>query len=189
MDLGSSAISQVEKEFSEHVKNNKGKAFSLSEKASVIFSKFIRELEHKRQQNSVTWQEKKWLREADDVIERIGKYNQSLNNLQSGIRDEMIYHLKSKKISAEAEPEYPASVPKISSDEADKIIAQIDEQFREKVLKKIEPHKDFTISEPGQVAGRNLKDYLENLKEQYPNQPFIDSDSHYDLSKINKSHV
>ena len=198
MDSGSSVISEVEKELAEHVKNNRGKAFSLSQNASVLFSKFIRELEHKRQQDSVTWQEKNWLKEADDIIERIGKYNQSLNNLGLGIHDEMLYDLKNQKLSTQTEPKYSASVPKISSDEADKIIAQIDEQFREKVLKKIKSHPadskennhpDFTITEAEQGNGRNLNDYLESLKEQYPNQPFLDRDSHYDLSKIKQSDV
>ena len=91
----------------------------------------------------------------------------------------------------------PVIIPQISSDEADKIIAGINEQFEEKVMKKLRPPampplaktepqaSRAAVSEPDDHGrGTDLQDYLQAIKAERPSVPFADTDSQMDLAKL-----
>ena len=91
----------------------------------------------------------------------------------------------------------PVIIPQISSEEADKIIAGINEQFEEKVMKKLRPPAMPPLAkvEPQALLperakrgdgerGTDLQDYLQAIKAERPSVPFADTDSQMDLAKL-----
>lgn len=88
------------------------------------------------------------------------------------------------------------AVPKISEDQAEKIILGLNEQFADKVLKKLkdrpeavaaaEPWEvsDFSIKEAPGVPGESLSQYLSRIRAELPEHPFADEDSSRDLSRL-----
>ena len=102
-----------------------------------------------------------------------------------------------KSSPQEADENYfPAVVPKISEREADKIISGLNEQFADKVLKKLKDHesevaaaqpwevKDFSVPQAPGVPGESLSQYLTRIRAELPDHPFGDEDSSRDLSKL-----
>lgn len=87
-------------------------------------------------------------------------------------------------------------IPKISRDEADRIIRGFNEQFEEKVLGKLQPSRraeimstklpenisDYAVPASAEAGeGRSLDDYLSAIKAEPPDKPFSDPDSQIDL--------
>lgn len=93
------------------------------------------------------------------------------------------------------EDQVPVTAPKISEGEADKIITGLNEQFADKVLKKIKDKpqvaaaeawevKDFSIEGAPQSPGESLSQYLSRIRAELPEHPFADEDSSRDLSRL-----
>ncbi len=81
----------------------------------------------------------------------------------------------------------PVIIPAISPEEAEKIISHLNQQFEEKVLKKLKrpaiPPAEPSSSGQAVGDGRNLQEYLTSVLRERPKLPFLDEDSHMDLSK------
>lgn len=100
-----------------------------------------------------------------------------------------------------------AIIPQITNEETDKIIDHFNQQFEEKVMKKVKTSEVAqvappTIQEvesavsaaalgPDRERGADLQDYLQTVRAELPNVPFADEDSKIDLSKLldKRSHV
>ena len=112
-----------------------------------------------------------------------------------------------KPEGAEGTDEANVIIPQISSEEADKIIDHFNQQFEEKVMKKLKippaPHvpaqtiqsiqaRQSPENSVGPVMpvtdqakpGPDLQDYLQAIKGELPNVPFADEDSQIDLHKL-----
>lgn len=194
------AVNLIKTEFDAHIKKGDNSEFKASPEAQAALAAATRLLEQKRQTANLTEQENHLLRSADELYERIAKYNQRTRAQKPVLlRQESLYDLsKGNRILAEqpaAEPS-PFVVPRISSREVDQIIENLNEQFEQKVLKQIrnrtekvsakppEAVNDFAaLPRPTPEAGRNLHEYLSEIKQELPNLPFVDADSHFDLSK------
>ncbi|MBI4050032.1 MAG: hypothetical protein HY398_01125 [Candidatus Doudnabacteria bacterium] len=86
-------------------------------------------------------------------------------------------------------------IPKISREEAERIIRGFNEQFEEKVLGQLAPERraeilstrlpenvsDYAAPGSADEAGRNLAEYLSVIKAERPDRPFADADSQFDL--------
>ena len=154
--------------------------FQPSSEALEGVSRLTRDLEIKRQTGALTDNETSLLKEVDELWENIAKAN--AQKKAPAIPGQNIYDLKSKTLFQESgdpgQPSHPV-IPQISPEQADKIIAGINEQFEEKVLKK--------IKEKTPTGGRSLQDYLSTFKPgDLGNIPLASDDSRIDFSKLAK---
>ena len=153
--MGYEVIQKANDEFARHVSSGDGGEFGLSQEASASLSQLTRQLENQRQLGSLTREEKESLREIDQFWEKIAKYNER-KDLRGSTGGELVYNLQQSKLVTPEEHKQPPVIPNISSQEAEKIIAGLNQQFEEKVLSK--------LKEPAPAAGRNLQDYLQVIK-------------------------
>ena len=177
------AIKQVKDELTSYASTGNSGPFQPSPDALASVSRLIRELEIKRQTGVLTDNETSQLKEVDELWENMAKAN--ARKKPPAVLGQNIYDLKNKRIFQESEdsikPERPI-IPQISSRQADEIIAGINEQFEEKVLKKIR-ERDHVA---GSTAGRSLQDYLSTFKSGSRNIPLAGDDSRIDLNKLAK---
>lgn len=190
MARGMDATQKISEEFARHVASGRTDQFQPSTEASATLSRLARGLETKRQAGELTRYESDQLREIDALWERIAKYNQQTKTGPLPPRR-----------PREFEPPPPLIIPQISAAEADKIIAGLNRQFEEKVMKKIERPLPPPLEDEAQGAaeeakapigdsrsGRSLQDFLVNVRSERPAIPFADEDSNIDLSRLAKKH-
>ena len=196
------AIAQFRKEFEHHTSSGNVSPFYASNAVSESFGKFSRDLEAKRQLHTLTASEKKWLAAIDDLVGKSAQFNRAMAGGEGAVIPESaverVYNLKEGRLTAPEESADPVFAPKISGDEADRIIQAINRQFREKVLSKIDRRQKFrfpprlerqspqehSTNMTGAPDGRNLEDYISSIRGNLPNLPFADEDSHFDLSRM-----
>lgn len=172
-------VGKLAEEFSRHIAAGSKIPFSPSPGSASSLSSLTRELEQKRQLGTLTGQEGKILRDLEDLTERIANFNKALPPRPTGVASDD---------HDEVQP--PLVIPKISEEEAEKIISHLNEQFEQKVLAKLPRKADNSSTgraigaPPAEAGGRNLQDYLVSLRDEKPKLPFIDEDSHFDLSKL-----
>ena len=202
MEQQAAVLSELQKEFQAHQQSGALTTFQPSPKLSQAFGKLVRTLESRRQLGELTTQEESWLAAVDQLLGRIGTYNLGRRTSSSAKtpalekRGTLVYDFQSKQLAEEPEEAPPnLSVPKISSSEAERIISLLDQQFEEKVMKKIrERHPlenaalpeqlEFGPPEQASAAGQSLDEYLTKVRADRPNLPFLDEDSYKDLSKL-----
>lgn len=189
------AIIALQEEFSNHITNSSNRPFVPSKAGSAALSKLTRELEKKRQVGQLTPGESAWLRDVDSILENIARFNHQAANSAPLSFGSPTYSLPQKKLGQEEEHQKPLIIPRVSEEEANKIISHLNEQFEEKILKKAkqpDPLLDLEVRNPSDFdagahaedAGRSLQDYLSIVREQLPETPFGDEDSSKDLSKV-----
>lgn len=172
------AIKQVKDELANFQSAGNPGPFQPPAEAIASVSRLTRELEMKRQTGVLTVNEISLLKEVDELWGSIAKANSQKK--PPAATGPNTYDLKNKRIFQEnadsGKPSHPVT-PQISSEQADKIIAEINEQFEEKVLKK--------IKEKTPASGRSLQDYLSTFKPGDPgNIPLASDDSRIDFSKL-----
>lgn len=189
----------MQEEYDAHIASSPQTQFSPSPEADAEVASTTRNLETKRQIASLTRREQEQLRQIDELTERIARFN-SAAAAKSPPPARHTYDLAGGKPRGENDESLPAVVPRISAEEAEKIILHLDEQFEQKVLSRLPKAKniapapassapdkvpDFTINPAGEIdSGRNLQDYLASVRAEPPRLPFQDEDSHIDLSKL-----
>lgn len=197
----SSPATKIRSELSRHIASRTAEEFAPSPDASAALSRQLRELEFKRQSGAVlTDEEKSLLRETDQLLQDIAKHNEQLKNLPQ--TQESLYDLnQSKHVPADDAEAQPPVIPQISDEEANRIIAGIDQQFEEKVMSRIRqqgggsaapaPRDQRNAPDPEpeaergeQPKGRSLQEYLSVIKTPEHPVPFADEDSGFDLSKL-----
>ncbi len=199
MDSQKEVIRQIKQEFEAYLKSGQTSAFQPSPAAGSALTKLARMLELKRQEANLTETERGSLREIDDITEKMSNINRKKSLFDSTPpaiepRNQSVYNLKNQSLQEEPERDFPIFVPKISDADADKIIATLNEQFEEKVLKKLKSRpfpelsidqqlSDFSSADTEEAAGRSLQEYLSAIKAERPDQPFGDEDSDMDTSK------
>lgn len=197
-------ISDLEKEFNSHLASGSMAKFYARPELSENISKLQRGLEIKKQLGNLTFEEDRTLQRVRDVFSNIYKFNSATTQepspvLQSNQNFVPLYDLKkSKFVSDSAKHTAPVFFPNLTADQANKIIFQINKQFEEKVLNKLDPNRKqikplserldrkSTLRNTGRPSGngRLLEDYMESLKLELPSTAFGDEDSSMDLSKI-----
>lgn len=198
-------LDQLKQELDAFKSSGAAGAFRVSAQTADALGKLVRGLEEKRQVGELTEAEANVLRSIDAAKEKIAQYNRVRagrreSGYSLGVGAKPLYDLRTGKLSEEPEDHLPAFVPKISQDQADQIISDINEQFESKVLKKIRRYPDlekpadpsladFRANPNHDQQGRNLQDYLTAVRAERPNVPFLDEDSHADLSRIAKKHA
>ena len=153
-------ISQIKDIFATHVEQNPGKVFKLAAANQRDLSRLSRELEKKRQIGSLTDQEQNQLRVADQLLENITKFNDSIEKKVATApgpkyTETRVYNLAKSDLQGEEEIVPNFEVPKITQSEADKIISDIDKQFEEQ--------EERTVA--GQ-PGAELSDLISRVKTQ-----------------------
>lgn len=202
METEPAAIAQFRREFEHHISSGNVNPFYASSAASESFGKLARDMEAKRQLHTLTPGEEKWLAAIDDLVGKAAQFNRAVAGGEGADMPESIvervYNLKEGRLTAPEESLDPVFVPKITADEADKIIRTINQQFREKVLSKLDQRQKFRFpprleeespqehsnNATGAPDGRNLDDYVSSIRGNLPNLPFADEDSHFDLSRM-----
>lgn len=194
-------LKQIREELARYIKSGSKSSFIPTSQASQTLSQLLRELERKRQSGSLTAAEAQKLREIDELLEDIAKFNRK-NQDTAPLGGHPVYNLADQKLSEATEYVPPMIVPNVSGTEAQEIISELDQQFEEKVLSKLRKKagpdsltgpasggpEDFSISKGPAEEGRSLQEHLANVKAEVPNLPFMDEDSHFDLSKL-KGHA
>lgn len=202
MDSQQQVINQVKKEFEAHRHTSVFAPFTPSPEGSAALAKVVRGLESRRQLGELTTQETHWLRDIDQLLEDIANYNRVKTQkpnyaAATGAYQNLVYDLQggAPKEEEALTGQAPAVIPRITSEEADQIISIINQQFEEKVLKKLknrpvdlpapaaEP-SDFAVGDESVSGGRNLQDYLTVVRAERPVEPFADEDSNMDSSKL-----
>ncbi len=188
------AISRLKQEFTEAVKRRSDLPFRPTADVNAGIAALTKALETKRQTSTLSPQENEWLAAIDKLQEEIIKFNQQPGgSSQIQKSRDMVYNLGKSVVSEEVRDKLPPIIPKISDEQASKIMADFGQQFEEKVLKKLKKPfaldgsalgPDFATAASFPGGGRNLEDYLALLRPERPNQPFQDKDSQMDLSKI-----
>ena len=154
------AVDLFEQEFQKHVAARVPAPFSPSFKTGAAVSKYARSLESKRATGELTGEEQGTLTRIDSLWERVSQYNEQLktHKPETPPADHPVYDLKSSQfVASSAEPPALAEIPKISREEADNIISDINKQFEEKVMAKL---KNPPPASPNPGSGTNLSDYL-----------------------------
>lgn len=122
----------------------------------------------------------------------------SPSNLQSAQKSAQFdYDLERSRLLLQENGKEKIAPPKINTEQANQIILELNRQFEQKVLKKIKtnqedkplaeaPQPDFQAALSVIQEGRPLSDYLETIRthDERPNRPFLDADSHKDLSQL-----
>lgn len=185
----------MREEFSTHATKESLREFTPQPLTAQNFSRLARELETKRQIGALTVPEKKWLAAIDQILESIAKFNRGLLGRRQAVRERasLVYDLKGKTVP-EPEPKPDLYNIALSAKNAAEIIDSINQQFEEKVMSKVDRDRRMPRVSPASSAndfggavsapGRSLSDYLSAVKEIEPKAPFLDSDSHFDLSKF-----
>lgn len=205
MEPQQQAINQYQLEFELHVQKGNGEPFLPSMQVGQNFSRAVRGLENKRQLGALTQQEALWLKQADGLMERIARYGRkSAENPKYGSVYQslpQVYDQRTGVIGDETEIPPAVFVPNITDEQADEIVAELNRQFEEKVLKTLkkkpvlaappaQPLNDFgNLPERGAEEGRNLRDYLTAVKAERPDSAFSDADSSMDLAKLKTTHA
>lgn len=202
MEPQQQTINQLKQEYEAYLSSGSTLPFQPSSATSMAISKLVRFLEIKRQTSSLTTQENHWLKSIDQIFEEIANSNRkkspSAGTSEAPVAGKkLVYDLRQGQPKEEPEDQTPVVIPKISEEEADKIISTINEQFEEKVMKKLKnrplppeaPIRPAAAAEPmpqteGPQTGRSLQDYLKTIMAERPEHPFQDEDSNVDLSKI-----
>lgn len=161
-------IKQIQTELARHLAAGQTSPFQPSLKLSTELSALAREIEQKRRQGTLTPEERKLARAIDELWENIARANANLKNQE------------------ETKP-LPVVIPRISSDEAERIIRGINEQLQ----RQEQPHAapgvgDFALRGVAASPGRSLAEYLSAIKAEPPAAPFSDPDSQFDLTKLAK---
>lgn len=201
MEPQQQTINQLKQEYQAYLSSGSALPFQPSSATSMAISKLVRFLEIKRQTSSLTTQENHWLKSIDQIFEEIANSNRK-KSPSAGTPGapvagkKLVYDLHQGQPKEEPEDQTPVVIPRISEEEADKIISTINEQFEEKVMKKLknrpppeEPIPPAVAAESmpqteGPQNGRSLQDYLKTMIAERPDHPFQDEDSNVDLSKI-----
>lgn len=189
-------VQKIEREFRAHLENRPGTEYVASEKISAELSRLTRDLESKRQFGTLSDAERNFLRDIDQIWERISRYNQDLKKADPPPGTNL-YDLSKQKVSSEPVYEKPVIIPSVSDKEADEIISHLNEQFEEKILKKLRAEgkqislapeaksvEDHIPEKMPEHPGRSLNDFLSTVRASRPKLPFMDEDSHFDLSKL-----
>lgn len=186
MEVETGVLDQIKQEFSRHIASGAKTPFNASRGTGEALGKLVRGFEQRRQLGTLTFEEAKILRNADEILENIARFNRAVRRHPAQFSGQIsaphVYDLQTGAITEET-GEVPTTVviPKISQAEADKIISQLNEQFQERVLKKL---KRNPPPESSDEEGTTLQDYLASIRAEGPNLPFMDEDSHIDLSKL-----
>ncbi|TSA45982.1 hypothetical protein D4R52_01400 [bacterium] len=197
---------EINDQYAKHIARAGHVPFSPDAASSDSLSKLTRDLEKKRQIGALTAAEQRQLRDIDELQERITQFNQKVAggvlSGQTGAGAQvynMTDHTLEDESAQEAKP--PLIVPKISAEEADKIVATLNQQFEDKVLSKLREQKSEIVQipdvppvysaagSPNPVAGRSLQDYLTVIRQDKPSVPFADEDSKFDISKLAQKHA
>ena len=191
-------IKELTKEYSQYIASRRVGEFRPSKEASEGLGRLSRELERKRQVGELTSTEGLWLRQIDELTERILNFNRDNPKNRAGEAGIAVYDMDQKlKLEESHDAELPI-IPRISSKEAEKIIEGLDRQFEEKVMNRVRKQREGgeqkevrgevpesgVIGQRDKAGGANLQDYLTAVKAERPDVPFSDSDSHFDLSKL-----
>lgn len=151
--------------------------------------KLARTLETKRSTGELTRGERTLL---DEIDRKRGLAGQNHANKQPPIMAfaHRVYDLSKSQFLENAADPKPVEIPKISAEQAENIISDLNQQFEEKILGQIR-----TKQAPGPVApspasinpgsGTNLTDYIAAVTA--PGKvPFMNETSHIDLNKLTK---
>jgi len=170
----------MKQEFAAHVASDRREGFQPKKSTNERFVKFVNLLETKRQTSVLTEPEVSWLNDIDILRENIASFNKGVFSVPADA-------------AVSRGPQFGPSA-EISEEEANKIIRDFEMQFENKVLKKLKvqgPSKattkslpDFSVPVPAEPKGQDLDGYLSSLQVAEPSIPFLDEDSHMDLSKI-----
>ncbi len=193
-------VAKLKTEFAKHVSASPDFPFRPKADLSLKLVRTVRELETKRQLGNLTAEERLGLKAIDELYEDMAKFNQRLLQKPAGTGHAVtmpVYDLRQGSLGSETPYQNPVIIPSISPEEADKIISNLNKQFRDKVLAKLKrpprldrelpvsPKSQGLPQEPGlAIPGRSLEDYLAKLRAEPPSLPFLDEDSHTDLSKL-----
>lgn len=182
------ALKELEDEFAKHVTSGSLNEFRPATHTALAFARFSRDLEMQREVGKLTDRETAWLGMADKLLEKISKFNREIQNQRP---------IMPEATPRPGEEDYypPPIVPGISAEMADRIIADLNKQFEEKVLRNLDhppspepPGSAATIPdfghETGISGGRTLQDYFQAISPRQAAKPFLDEDSHTDLRKF-----
>lgn len=202
-------INAARGEFSRHIASRLGGEFQLSRSASDELSKLLRSLESKRLTGkALTDEEHMLLQDGDKLFQDIARFNEQVK--AQPLPGPTVYDLSQSRKVPEDPASAPVIIPRISEEEADRIIAGFNKQFEEKIMNKIrESHQGAPESEPKPLVtkapesvehgsasddaqakaqrGRSLQEYLGTIQEPQHTVPFADEDSGFELSKLVKN--
>lgn len=191
------AVSIIRKKFEAHVASAKPEIFTPSNEDERNLSEFRRVLDSKRQIGRLTDGEIFFLSTIDALLFDIADFNTKVrkSSASQAPKGENVYDLGKSALQSPEPAVDTVVIPKISNSEADQIIAGLDQQFADKVLKKLKDRvevdakpawevKDFKVEADVHGEGKNLYDYLAKVRTQLPETPFADEDSQKDLSKM-----
>lgn len=194
-------IVQIRKKFADHLALTGRASFVLEPQDSQRLRELTRELASKRQLGELAPSEAEGLKEIDALLEDIARFNGRASGSRPEIdpfRVENVYNPEKGELKPPEEPGSGMPAPKISGAEADEIITRLNEQFVDKVLKKLKARADVSAAAPWEVGdfsipavlprGENLTSYLSRMRAELPDRPFADADSHKDLSTLKQSH-
>lgn len=202
MGIELQALRQIRQKFATHVASEKGERFELAPEDSRQLSELMRELGSRGQLGELTESESLALKEGDAFAGEIAKFNAFIKNGGENPNTHMvekIYNPEKGELAAAAELTPPAPVPKISQAQADRIITDLNEQFVDKVLKKLRARAEVSAANPWEVGdfavpaapqspGESLSNYLSRIRSELPDRPFGDADSTKDLSLLRQNH-
>lgn len=192
------AIARIREKFDSHLKSGKLSGFSPDAADNQQLSELTRRLVTKKQTGELTQEEALALLGVDRLAEDIAKFNSrdKTPDARGGLNgQENIYDLLGGRLREAQASEAPVAIAKVSAADADRIIKGLNEQFVEKVLKKLQDGaeiqgqpswkaRDFSLPVQATAEGQNLHDYLEKLRVELPDRPFTDPDSQRDLSRV-----
>ena len=191
-------IESWKKEFEKYTEAQSAGPFNASAEVSDGISKLVRDLEHRRQTGELTSEEKEYLREIDAMLEKIAHAAKAGTQVPTPARTSpTVYNMGTGDMSEDAEEQVPFFIPNISGEQADKIIADLNKQFEEKVLKKLRQKpailrtevSDFGPGDAELPSGTNLSEHIKEIAGELPESSFADEDSQKDLSHKVKSHA
>lgn len=180
----SGTVKVFQDEFAKHMASGSHESFQPSAAAASALTQLTGTLERARQTGSLSDSERAMLSEIDEMWEGITRFN--LRKAQDKLgRPPMfgspVYDLGQSLLREELGETSDAAFAKISEADAEKIIADLNQQFEEKILGKT---KSASVQSPGPESGRGLQDYVQTVHDRMPSVPFADEDSHFDLSKL-----
>jgi hypothetical protein len=198
-------IGQAEEELA-HYEARGGKGTpALPADLSVELSRLSRGLEKKQQTGRLSPSEQNMLSRIDKLMNRMGFLagGKSAPEKRAASDGKNVYDLAQSRVLKQSREKPPVVLHQISEKQADDIIAGIDQQFQEKVVKTMDrPLKpihqsgsaqniadiESVSNEPNKEedGGVNLHDYLSRFRDQRPDESFADHDSSVDLASMAK---